>query len=51
VHAPESPEVKELNGVISYEGKTKEIEEHLINEYDIQLKNQIIADITEIQEA
>ena len=50
-HAPEYHEVKDCDGRIHYEGKFKEIEEHLINEYDIQLKDQIIADITEMQEA
>ena len=47
-HAPEYHEVKDADGRIHYEGKMTGVDEHLINEYDIQLKNQIIADVIEI---
>ena len=50
-HAPEYHEVKDSDGRIHYEGKLIEVDEHLINEYDIQLKNQIVADVTEIKES
>ena len=50
-HAPEYREVKNPDGQIHYEGKMAEVDEHLINEYDIQLKNLIVADVTEIKEA
>lgn len=49
-HAPEFHKVDDGDGRFHYEGKEIEIREHIINEYDIQLKNQIVADITEIQE-
>lgn len=49
-HAPEFQEIKDADGRIHYTGKQVEVDKHLINEYDIQLKNQIIADVTEIKE-
>lgn len=50
-HAPEYNEVKGPDGRIHYEGKLVEVNEHLINEYDIQLKNLIVADVVETEEA
>lgn len=50
-HAPEYHPVVDGEGRIHYEGKLIEVDEHIINEYDIQLKDQIVADVTEIEEA
>lgn len=47
-HAPEYHKVYNENGTFHYEGKAIEVDEHIINEYDIQLKGIIVADITEI---
>ena len=44
VHAPEYHKVVR-DGVEFYSGKQVEVDKHIINEYDIQLKNQIVADI------
>jgi hypothetical protein len=49
-HAPEYHEVKDSDGRIYYTAKQIELDEHIINEYDIQLKNQIVADVTEIKD-
>ena len=43
-YAPEY-HLTENNGVLYYTGKQVEVDKHIINEYDIQLKNQIVADI------
>jgi hypothetical protein len=50
-HAPEYHKVYAEDGRFWYEGKASEVDEHIINEYDIQLKDIIIADITEIKNA
>ena len=47
-HAPEYHEKKDADGRIYYTGNLAEVDEHVINEYDIQLKNLIVADVTEI---
>ena len=50
-HAPEFHKAYYADGSFrGYEGKQVEVDEHLINVYDIQLKNQIVADVTEIKE-
>lgn len=46
-HAPEFQKVVR-DGVEFYSGKQTEVDKHIINEYDIQLKNQIVADIAVI---
>ena len=43
-HAPEFHKVIR-DGVEFYSGKQTEVDMHIINNYDIQLKNQIVADI------
>ena len=43
-HAPEYHKVVR-DGVEFYSGKQIEVDKHIINEYDIQLRNQIVADI------
>jgi hypothetical protein len=48
VHAPEYHKVYHEDGSFHYEGKTIEVEEHIINEYDIQIKKVIVADIAEV---
>jgi hypothetical protein len=48
-HAPEYHKAYYADGSFrGYEAKSTDVEEHIINEYDIQLKNQIVADITEV---
>lgn len=50
-HAPEYHKVYKADGsgYFWYEGKQIEVDEHIINEYDIQMKDIIVADITEVK--